>query len=108
MSNWEHRRWYGSRCPKEAWNSVRDFRHGFQRSMSIFFMKERWVPCAQKGLIATSTLEGLLFDLDMICNDRQWPDGFVASISTFGLAGFCGAKLGKLSSGNCGDAEGIS
>jgi hypothetical protein len=31
---------------------------------------------------------------------------FVASISTFGLAGFSGAKLGKLSSGFCGDAEG--
>jgi hypothetical protein len=45
----------------------------------------------------------------MIYNDRQWPGGFVASISTFGLAGFSGAKLGTLKSriwGNCGDAEG--
>lgn len=65
----------------------------------------------EKRLIATSTLEGLLFDLDVICNDRQWSDGFFASISTFGLAGFCGAKLGQVTFrlwGNCGDAEGVT
>jgi len=27
---------------------------------------------------------------------RQWPNGFIASISTFGLAGFSGARLGKV------------
>lgn len=66
-------------------------------------MKERWVPCAQrKGLIATRTLEELLFDLDDL---QRQGNGQTASISTFGLASFCGAKLGKLSSGFGATAE---
>ena len=60
----------------------------------------------EEGLIATNTLEGL-HSIDVICKrDRQWPDDFVASISTFGLGRFSDAKLGQVKVQGFGAAAG--
>jgi hypothetical protein len=66
--------------------------------------------CNEEGLVATNALEGLLFDRYDLQTTDNGKTASLPSISTFGLAGFSGAKLWQIKvqgfGATAGDAEG--